>query len=122
MFFLNNVTRGGRTVFPLADNKTYSAEDWEQESPIKCNLADNCDASNLKIEPLQGTALLWYNHKVDNVTGWLGELDPMTYHGGCDVTNSEKWIANTWLNVIGSKGSKESRGGWLSLKRPMDEL
>lgn len=122
MFFLNNVTHGGQTVFPIADNKTYSVEDWEAESPKKCNLADNCDDSNLKIEPRQGTALLWYNHKIDDTTGWVGPLDPMTQHGGCFVADSDKWIANTWLNVIGSKGSKESRDGWLGSQRPEDEL
>ena len=38
MFFLNNVTQGGQTVFPVADNKTFSIEDWQDEAPIKCNL------------------------------------------------------------------------------------
>ena len=53
----------------------------------------------------------------------MGGLDPMTYHGGCDVTSAthEKWIANTWINIIGSKGSRESRKGWIAHPRK-DEL
>ena len=122
MFFLNNVTSGGQTVFPVADNKTFTDEDWQVEAPIKCNLGDNCEASNLIVQPTQGTALLWYNHKVDQANGWIGSLDPMTYHGGCDVSTNEKWIANTWINLIGSKGSHDSKKGWLAMKRPNDEL
>ena len=122
MFFLNNVTNGGQTVFPVADNKTFSMEGWQVEAPVKCNLGDNCEKSNLIVQPSQGTALLWYNHKIDQSNGWMGDLDPMTYHGGCDVTNNEKWIANTWINLIGEKGSRDSKKGWLALKRPNDEL
>lgn len=123
MFFLNNVTRGGETAFQVAGNKTFSYRNWEEESQNKCNLMDNCQNSNLVIRPIQGTALLWYNHHVDQSSGWLGEMDPMTFHGGCGVLEyNEKWIANTWLNVIGSKGSTESYKGWLAEERPLDEL
>jgi len=122
MFFLNNVTRGGETAFPVADNKTFTARDWEEESPTKCDLDDYCAESNLVIQPLEGTALLWYNHKVDPITGWVGELDPMTYHGGCGVTQFQKWVANTWLNVIGEKGSEESKKSWMNGYSYHDEL
>ena len=42
-------------------------------------------------------AVLWYNHLVDEETGWVGELDPYSYHGGCPVIKGEKWIANFWI-------------------------
>ena len=122
MFFLNNVTNGGQTAFQIADNQTFSYKYWEEEAPLKCNLIDHCEKSNLIIQPTQGTALMWYNHKVDQQTGWLGENDFMTYHGGCEVNLQDKWIANTWLNVIGRKRSHESYKGWLSTERPLDEL
>ena len=43
----------------------------------------------------------------------LGELNPMTVHGGCEVTNGSKWIANNWINIIGERGSDEFTKGWL---------
>lgn len=50
--------------------------------------------------PKKGAALFWYNHVIDNVTGWLGELDEMSSHGGCDVIQGVKWAANNWLNAV----------------------
>lgn len=44
---------------------------------------------------------MWYNHHVDKSTGWLAGLDGMSYHGGCDVDNGEKWITNNWINIMG---------------------
>lgn len=42
---------------------------------------------------------MWYNHLVSNATGWLGPLDVMSYHGGCDVIEGTKWAANNWINA-----------------------
>lgn len=44
---------------------------------------------------------MWYNHVIDQSTGWLSNLDLMSYHGGCDVIKGHKWIVNNWINVIG---------------------
>ena len=44
---------------------------------------------------------MWYNHVIDDTTGWLASLDLMSYHGGCDVKRGHKWIVNNWINVIG---------------------
>ena len=41
---------------------------------------------------------MWYNHHLDK-SGWLGELDWRTLHGGCDILKGEKWIANNWLTA-----------------------
>ena len=49
---------------------------------------------------------MWYNHLLDSNTRWLSALDPMSYHGDCDVTEGEKWVANIWINIIGD-GEKE---------------
>ena len=75
---------------------------------MKCNLANNnCHRSNLVVQPRRGSLLMWYNHNVDG-EGGMGELDWMSYHGGCDVLGrGEKWIANMWINVVG--GGR----GWL---------
>ena len=42
---------------------------------------------------------MWYNHVVDNVTGLLGTQDERSLHGGCDVLEGHKWIANNWINA-----------------------
>ena len=59
------------------------------------NLMENCQLSNLVVKPKKGTAVLWYNHYVDPTTGWLGEVDPHSLHGGCGVKKGEakKYIA-----------------------------
>ena len=105
MFYLNNVTKGGETAFQLADNETFSMSAWEKEAPEKCNLASFCHRSNLVLTPEQGTCVFWYNHEVDERTWQMGDLDYMSYHGGCDVLgDEEKWIANTWINAGGERG------------------
>ena len=42
-------------------------------------------------------AVLWYNHLVNETDGWMGERDPFSLHGGCDVKKGEKWICNMWI-------------------------
>jgi len=123
MFFLSNVTEGGEIAFQIADNETFSEQDWASESIEKCNVVKNCNKGNLVIKPKQGTALMWYNHDVDPKTGMLGELNPMAVHGGCEVRKGVKWIANSWINIIGDRGSEEFKLGWLRRRlQDHDEL
>lgn len=101
-YYLNEPERGGETAFPIADNKSAIAE--QKSSYItgdlnKCNLAEHCYDSSLYYKPKRGTALLWYNHFVNNETGWLGPVDQASYHGGCNVIEGTKWAANNWINV-----------------------
>ena len=65
------------------------------------NLNEYCHDANLVYKPKKrGTAVMWYNHKMDYKNGgWLGELDNYSLHGGCMVTAGEKWIANNWLTA-----------------------
>jgi len=42
---------------------------------------------------------MWYNHMISNVTGLLGPQDERSLHGGCDVLEGYKWIANNWINA-----------------------
>jgi prolyl 4-hydroxylase len=46
---------------------------------------------NLKIEPMTGRAIVWYN--VDE----NGEIDRSTFHEARPVEKGEKWIATKWL-------------------------
>ena len=36
---------------------------------------------------------------VSITTGWLGEIDEWSLHGGCEVRKGSKWIANMWLTA-----------------------
>lgn len=42
---------------------------------------------------------MWYNHLMDEESGWLGEMDEYSLHGGCDILKGEKWIANNWITA-----------------------
>lgn len=99
LYFLDNVEDGGETAFPVADNITFDKEEWMRDANNVCNLAKNCQKANVVVKPEKGKAVLWYNHHVDNSTGWLGQLDRYTFHGGCDVKRGTKWIANSWISV-----------------------
>ena len=84
-----------------------------------CNLAKNCRKANVVVEPEKGKAVLWYNHHVDNSTGWLGQLDQYTFHGGCDVKRGTKWIANSWISV--GEDRKTDILNWIELNQYEEE-
>ena len=72
---------------------------WMEDENGLCNLARNCNKSNMVIKPEKGKAVLWYNHLTRRDSGWLGQVDFRSFHGGCNVQKGEKWIANNWINV-----------------------
>ena len=61
------------------------------------NLSSHCHDANLVIRPKRGKAIMWYNHMISNETGLLGKQDEYSLHGGCDVLEGQKWIANNWI-------------------------
>ena len=73
---------------------------WQMQ---EVNLYRNCHKSNLIVPPQRGKAILWYNHQVDSETGWLGELDEYTLHGGCPIHRGKKWISNFWIKTTDDK-------------------
>ncbi|XP_075039682.1 transmembrane prolyl 4-hydroxylase [Mixophyes fleayi] len=102
LFYLNNVTDGGETTFPIADNRTYEEMSLIQNDIDLRDTRKHCDKGNLRIKPRQGTAVFWYNYLSDG-KGWVGDLDEFALHGGCLVTEGTKWIANNWINVDPNK-------------------
>ncbi|XP_021028539.2 transmembrane prolyl 4-hydroxylase [Mus caroli] len=102
LFYLNNVTGGGETVFPVADNRTYDEMSLIQDNVDLRDTRRHCDKGNLRVKPQQGTAVFWYNYLPDG-QGWVGEVDDYSLHGGCLVTRGTKWIANNWINVDPSR-------------------
>ncbi|KAK2509611.1 hypothetical protein MC885_002711 [Smutsia gigantea] len=102
LFYLNNVTGGGETVFPVADNRTYDETSLIQDDIDLRDTRRHCDKGNLRVKPRQGTAVFWYNYLPDG-QGWVGDVDDYSLHGGCLVTRGTKWIANNWINVDPSR-------------------
>ncbi|XP_068679566.1 transmembrane prolyl 4-hydroxylase-like [Montipora foliosa] len=100
LYYLNNVDEGGETAFIIADNSTLNetlllSKRGKEDDPF--NLSNFCQSANLVIAPKRGTAVMWYNHHLDSDGESLGERDPYTLHGGCDVKKGNKWIANHWI-------------------------
>ena len=74
--------------------------------------------SNLAIKPEKGKAVMWYNHYIGRDTGWMSSLDPLSFYGTNKVGMVDKWVATTWINIIGD-GVNELRPwrmgcNWLS--------
>ena len=40
---------------------------------------------------------MWYNHDIDPESGWMGERDVFSIHGGCGIKKGVKYIANNWI-------------------------
>lgn len=104
--YLSNVTRGGQTVFPYAEMpegipdaynhpadvgeyqqlgmSLFDQDSWEFDMVQKCS-------TKLASYPRKAHAILFYSQKPN------GELDPMSFHGGCPVLDGTKWGANLWV-------------------------
>ncbi|XP_010546909.1 PREDICTED: probable prolyl 4-hydroxylase 4 [Tarenaya hassleriana] len=88
LMYLSNVTKGGETVFP------------EAEEPLRRKLSDHnkedlsdCAKKGIAVKPKKGDALLFFNLHPDAIP------DPMSLHGGCPVIEGEKWSATKWIHV-----------------------
>ncbi|XP_061181743.1 transmembrane prolyl 4-hydroxylase-like [Saccostrea echinata] len=101
LFYLNDVEGGGETAFPVANNETLDYKSMLEKEVI--DLYRKCEDSPLRVAPAKGKAIIWYNHFVDEDTGWLGPLDEFTFHGGCPVKRGVKWIANFWVKTTDQK-------------------
>lgn len=77
-WYLNDVPKGGHTVFPRAD-----------KGPQPPN-TDAWDVG-LKVKPEHGKVIIFYSMTPD------GELDPYSLHGAAPVEEGVKWAANKWV-------------------------
>ncbi len=86
LFYLNDVERGGETVFPRYNPYWDAAEHGYAERV--------CDENYpaLRIRPRKGNAIVFYN-----MDGWA--LDESSLHAGCDPLSGDKWAANFWLHT-----------------------
>ncbi|WOL07200.1 putative prolyl 4-hydroxylase 3 [Canna indica] len=85
LMYLSDVEEGGETVFPSAKVNS-SFLPWYNE------LSD-CGKKGLSVKPKMGDALLFWSMKPD------ATLDPYSLHGGCPVTEGNKWSATKWMRV-----------------------
>ncbi|KAH3775959.1 hypothetical protein DPMN_177369 [Dreissena polymorpha] len=100
LYYLNNAEEGGETAFPLTDasDSTLVEKTVDLEKQDWHNLSYYCYNSSLVVKPVRGTAIMWYNHFIDEQTGYLGKADQRSQHGGCDLLKGRKWIANNWIS------------------------
>ncbi|XP_060593233.1 transmembrane prolyl 4-hydroxylase-like [Ruditapes philippinarum] len=101
LFYLNEVKSGGETAFPFANKE--SIDENKAHIDGVHHLYKNCENATLRVPPKKGKAVIWYNHFIDDDTNWMGEVDEYTLHGGCPVTEGEKWIANFWIKTNNDK-------------------
>ena len=85
----------------------YFSQDITKEELF--NLNQKCGTPGISVKAETGKAIIWYNHFVDPESGWLGEQDVHTYHGGCPVRKGEKWVANFWIKITDDKKTDLSK-------------
>ena len=89
LLYLNdNVGGGGETNFPMASRANTM---YRQEQVL--STFNNCQtASGLTVPPRAGSVVLFYGMYPNSQ-----RPDMWPWHGSCDVTHGEKWLANMWF-------------------------
>ncbi|GJP85281.1 hypothetical protein CLOP_g15396 [Closterium sp. NIES-67] len=82
LMYLNNVTKGGETVFPTHKDDTPKDDSWS-----------DCAKGLLAVKPSKGDALLFFNMQPD------GSPDPSSLHYACPVVEGIKWSAPKWIRM-----------------------
>ncbi|XP_054787497.1 probable prolyl 4-hydroxylase 4 [Prosopis cineraria] len=87
LMYLSDVTEGGETVFPNAEDppRHRSSESREDLS--------ECAKKGIAVKPRKGDALLFFSLH-PNATP-----DTRSLHAGCPVIEGEKWSATKWIHV-----------------------
>jgi len=105
-WYLNDVPAGGETVFPKHNQTICAPKLRGGPGTSSCEGSWDPDITSceggIKIKPVTGTALLWYNFHAS------GRGDRNSLHGGCPVGRGyTKWSGNKWVNIkpLSSKSS-----------------
>ncbi|CAL0330686.1 unnamed protein product [Lupinus luteus] len=114
LMYLTDVTKGGETVFPLAEEAPR-----RRGSETSNNDLSECAKKGIAAKPRKGDALLFFNLHTNSTP------DTSSLHAGCPVIEGEKWSATKWIHVdsfdktVGAGGGcsdqHESCERWASL-------
>jgi len=101
------------------DYEIFSARAIDESNQI-----DGCSLNtSLNIKPKKGKAIFWYNHHTNPRDGMIGDINQEAMTAHCEVKKGEKWIASSWINIIGD-GDLELRAwrrgdNWLTYKQKL---
>mmetsp|Transcript_7673 Transcript_7673/g.28262 ORF Transcript_7673/g.28262 Transcript_7673/m.28262 type:complete len:784 (-) Transcript_7673:2192-4543(-) len=84
ILILNAAEEGGYTFFPRTSNSTWQLVQAGRKTPCS-------DPSTLRVRPPKGDGLFFWDYKPNGIE------DEMSEHGGCPVTEGEKWIMTRWI-------------------------
>jgi prolyl 4-hydroxylase len=86
--YLNTITKGGETIFPLAYETRFLGSNWTLDMFL-----DECvpNANVIHVNPTKGKGILFYSQHPN------GTLDPISLHGACPPLGSTKIAANLWM-------------------------
>ncbi|ESW19831.1 hypothetical protein PHAVU_006G159200 [Phaseolus vulgaris] len=87
LMYLSNVTKGGETVFPNAEESPH-----HKGSETKDDLSD-CAQKGIAVKPRRGDALLFFSLFPNAIP------DTRSLHAECPVIEGEKWSATKWIHV-----------------------
>ncbi|XVE82005.1 hypothetical protein DITRI_Ditri15bG0112400 [Diplodiscus trichospermus] len=87
LMYLTDVTKGGETVFPEAE------ESLHRKTSVKDDDLSDCANKATAVKPRRGDALLFFSLFPNAVP------DPSSLHAGCPVIEGEKWSATKWIHV-----------------------
>ncbi|XP_022138694.1 probable prolyl 4-hydroxylase 4 [Momordica charantia] len=87
LMYLSDVTKGGETVFPLAE-KSRHRQALETDEDLS-----ECAKKGIAVKPRKGDALLFFSLDPNAIP------DTNSLHGGCPVIEGEKWSATKWIHV-----------------------
>jgi prolyl 4-hydroxylase len=86
--YLNTITDGGETIFPLAYEKRFLGSQWDLEMfQFECTPSANV----IRVAPKKGTGILFYSQHPN------GTLDATSVHGACPPFGKTKIAANLWM-------------------------
>uniref|UniRef100_A0A5B7C7R9 procollagen-proline 4-dioxygenase n=1 Tax=Davidia involucrata TaxID=16924 RepID=A0A5B7C7R9_DAVIN len=87
LMYLTDVTKGGETVFP-------SAEESPRRKPSTSDDdLSECAKTGIAVKPHKGDALLFFSLHPTAIP------DISSLHAGCPVIEGEKWSATKWIHV-----------------------